>query len=333
MNRLIKYTAACNALAEAKNIDEVKNIRDKAEAMRAYAKQAKNRDLEVDAAEIRMRAERCLGGMIIKQKETVGLAKGSRGNQHTGLLPREKESIPTLKEAGIDHKLSSRSQKLAAVPEKEFEDMIGEWRDKVAHENERVTVNLIRAGEQARRDEEFQEQEMVWPSGKYGLIYADPPWRYENPPMGGGNRSIENHYPTMTLEEICALPVPELTLDDSMLLLWTTAPKLEESLAVINAWGFTYRTGMVWVKDKIGMGYHVRSQHEHLLIAKKGTPPVPEPSDRPPSVFEAPRNKHSAKPLEYYDLIESMYPNLPRVELFSRTPRDGWNTWGFEADA
>lgn len=90
---------------------------------------------------------------------------------------------------------------------------------------------------------------------------------------------------------------------------------------------------MVWDKGKIGMGYHARSRHEHLLIAKKGTPAVPEPSNRPPSIFEYPRSNHSAKPLECYDMIESMYPDLPKVELFCRTPREGWNVWGFEADA
>lgn len=168
---------------------------------------------------------------------------------------------------------------------------------------------------------------------RYPVIYADPPWRYENPPMGGSNRSIENHYPTMTLEEICALPVDGLATEDAVLFLWATAPKLAECMTVIEAWGFTYRTCMVWVKDKIGMGYHVRNQHEILLIAKRGEIPPPPPSARPSSVLSAARDEHSAKPPEFYLLIEQMYPDLSRIELFSRVGREGWAAWGNQAKA
>jgi hypothetical protein len=94
-------------------------------------------------------------------------------------------------------------------------------------------------------------------STRYPIIYADPPWRYENPPMGGGNRSIENHYPTMTLEEIIALPVAQLAADDALLYLWATAPKLAERMKVIEPWGFEYRTNAVWDKEVIGTGYHL----------------------------------------------------------------------------
>jgi len=163
---------------------------------------------------------------------------------------------------------------------------------------------------------------------RYPVIYADPPWRYENAPMGGDNRAIENHYPTMTLEEICALPVGALAADDAVLFLWATAPKLSECMTVIEAWGFTYRTCMVWVKEQIGMGYWARSQHELLLIAKKGEIPPPPPSARPSSVLMAPRDKHSAKPHEYYELIEAMCPGLPKIELFCRSPQPGWAVWG-----
>lgn len=190
-----------------------------------------------------------------------------------------------------------------------------------------------RADENSRRDETFSAKEMAWPEGRYTVLYADPPWRYEHPPIGASNRSIENHYPTMTVEEICALPIPDLAADNAILFLWATAPKLAECFKVIEAWGFTYRTCMVWVKDKIGMGYHARNRHEILLIAKRGQLAPPEPSNRPDSVVEAARQAHSAKPATFYELIERMYPNAPKVELFSRTPRDGWSVWGYEAAA
>lgn len=167
---------------------------------------------------------------------------------------------------------------------------------------------------------------------KYPIIYADPPWRYEHPPMGG-NRVIENHYPTMTLEDICALPVADISTPDAVLFLWATAPKLAECFQVITAWGFDYRTCAVWVKDKIGMGYYVRNQHELLLIAKRGEPPMPAVSDRQSSVITADRTEHSTKPVEFAEMIERMYPELPKIELFCRTPRDGWAVWGNQAEA
>jgi N6-adenosine-specific RNA methylase IME4 len=167
--------------------------------------------------------------------------------------------------------------------------------------------------------------------GKFAVILADPPWRYENPPMGGSNRSIENHYPTMSLDEICALPVADIAHEDAVLFLWATAPKLAECMQVATAWGFDYRTEMVWVKDKIGMGYHVRNRHEGLLICKRGELPPPPENARCDSVIEAPRLEHSDKPDIFYEIIDAMYPGLRKIELFSRSTRQGWTAWGNQA--
>jgi N6-adenosine-specific RNA methylase IME4 len=165
------------------------------------------------------------------------------------------------------------------------------------------------------------------------LIYADPPWRYDMPPMGDSGRSIENQYPTMDIEEICALPVRELVYDDGILFLWTTSPLFCQAIKVLDAWGFDYRTNMVWVKDKIGMGYYVRQRHEILVIAKRGEIPTPAVDARPDSVVQAPRLEHSAKPPVFYDLIDRMYPGVRKLELFARNSREGWFSWGNQVDA
>jgi len=188
-----------------------------------------------------------------------------------------------------------------------------------------VSINRREVNSQAR---EHIVQHIDMPEGRFPIILADPPWRYENPPIGASNRSIENHYPTMTLEEICALSEKVPAADDAILYLWATAPKLAECFAVIEAWGFTYRTNIVWVKDKIGMGYHARSQHELLLIAKRGELAPPSPADRESSVVYADRGRHSEKPDAFYQLIERWYPTLSKTELFARQPRDGWVSWG-----
>lgn len=195
-------------------------------------------------------------------------------------------------------------------------------------EKVRDAVSVIKRQERIEKINAISEgnAEIAETLGRFPFVYADPPWRYEH--VKTNNRAIENHYPTMDLDEICALSVHEITTDDCVLFLWATSPKLEESMQVINSWGFTYRTCMVWDKEKIGMGYYARQQHELLLIATKGSPPVPTPESRPPSVVRCARGEHSAKPEIFYELIERMYPDFRKVELFARNRRDGWQVWG-----
>jgi N6-adenosine-specific RNA methylase IME4 len=167
------------------------------------------------------------------------------------------------------------------------------------------------------------------PAGQYSLILADPPWRYDFSNTNG--RAVELHYPTMAPESISALPVRDLAAPDCVLFLWATYPLLREALSVVEAWGFTYKSQLVWVKDKIGLGFYCRAQHELLLVATRGEPGAPEPANRPPSVIHAPRGRHSEKPETAYEIIEQMFPRARRVELFSRRHRPGWTAWGNEA--
>ena len=158
------------------------------------------------------------------------------------------------------------------------------------------------------------------------VILADPPWLYDYSPTT--SRAIEQQYPTMTLAKICAEQVEALCADDAVLYLWATPPKLEEAFEVIRAWGFSYRTCAVWVKSKIGMGYWFRQRHEILLVSTRGDPPPPLESLRRDSVFECPTGEHSAKPAEVAELLEAQHPGKAKVELFSRSPRDGWLSHG-----
>jgi N6-adenosine-specific RNA methylase IME4 len=114
--------------------------------------------------------------------------------------------------------------------------------------------------------------------------------------------------------------------------LWATGPKIKDALDVMEKWGFEYKTQMVWIKDRIGLGTWVRGQHELLLIGIKGDFPTPYESDRPPSVIQAPRGKHSEKPDIVYDIIEKMCPNRTYLEMFARgEAKKGWTVWGAEA--
>lgn len=161
---------------------------------------------------------------------------------------------------------------------------------------------------------------------KYNIIYADPPWRY-NFSKDNADK-IENHYPTMTVKEICNLPVP--SSDNSVLFLWATAPKLKEALQVMEAWGFSYKTHAIWDKGWIGMGYWFRGQHELLLVGVKGKFSPPQPKQRVSSIFFEKKTKHSKKPQWFRDYIKSVFPEKTRIELFARQHDAGWDCWGNE---
>lgn len=229
----------------------------------------------------------------------------------------------------------SAAADVARVPEEDQREIVAKGEREILEAAKRIRAERAVTSREARIEKIAEIAKGNAPlavAAKFPVIYADPPWRYENPPMGATNRSIENHYPTMSLDEICALPVGEIATDDAILYMWATAPKLAECMQVLTAWGFDYRTNFVWVKDKIGMGYHARSQHEILLVAKRGNIPPPAVADRVASVVMAERNEHSAKPVVFYELIESFYPTLPKIELFCRSPREGWAVWGNQSE-
>ena len=167
-----------------------------------------------------------------------------------------------------------------------------------------------------------------FPNKKYQIIYADPPWSYEHPPIGSKSRAIEKHYPTIKVDDIKKLKIPRT--DNCVLFLWATAPKLKECIEVLEAWGFVYRTCMIWDKVKIGMGYWFRNQHELLLVGLRGKFSPPKPEDRIRSIFVEARGKHSEKPHRIRELIKEWFPDTNRIELFARHKVKGWDAWGNE---
>jgi N6-adenosine-specific RNA methylase IME4/ParB-like chromosome segregation protein Spo0J len=164
------------------------------------------------------------------------------------------------------------------------------------------------------------------PEGPFELLYADPPWQLDHP---DGLNAPENHYPTLPLQEIKQLE--PAAADDAVLFLWAVNGLLPQALEVIAAWGFGYKTNLVWVKPSLGLGSWARNRHELLLFATRGKIPLPEPDERPDSVIEADRGRHSQKPDAAYTLIETAYPQLTKLELFARGhPRPDWASWGNE---
>jgi N6-adenosine-specific RNA methylase IME4 len=175
---------------------------------------------------------------------------------------------------------------------------------------------------------------------KYKIIYADPPWSYDNNlkeriDMGGTT------YPRMNLEDIKAVPVPDLADEECILFLWGTWPKLQETLEVIKAWGFKYITvAFLWVKTYpkkgtivSGIGHWTKGNTEFCLLAKKGKCTRWRKAMDVMQVIMAPKDIHSRKPPEARDRIVRLLGDLPRIELFARQRVDGWDAWGNEVDS
>jgi len=164
---------------------------------------------------------------------------------------------------------------------------------------------------------------------KFPVIYMDPPTKFA---AGDSDRSTENHYPTMTEEELAALPVSDLALSDAVLFIWTTVPWLRKTIRLIEAYGFEYVSEFVWDKQTLGLGFWNRNVHETLLVATRGKMPAPDPSVLERSLYSEARRDHSAKPAKFRDIISAYYPELPKVELFPRgSLPETWHGWGNEA--
>jgi N6-adenosine-specific RNA methylase IME4 len=348
---LALYDAARAALAEAKRVDEVKDIRDKAIAMAAYARQGKNRDLEADAVEIRMRATRRLDELRRAQAETVGLnqgaAAGGKKNGPRGSLIDPRDLRPTLASQAIDKHLAHDARVLGALSEEDFEQAVIDARAFTNRAFKAVVnakaIEQERAAYRARVAQGGAVTDLVAlaASGfRAGLISADPPWPFETYSVQGRQRSPDRNYSTMTLGAIAALPVPPLAAEDCALLgVWPDHPG---AIDVIRAWDFDYKTAaFVWVKTtkhaKVitldgeglhwGMGFATRSNTEPCLLATRGRPLRLNAGVH--QVIIAPVGVHSEKPDEAYRRMERLYGG-PYLDLFARKPRPGWLCWGDE---
>lgn len=209
-------------------------------------------------------------------------------------------------------------------------------REKIAEmlkmaEKEGLSVAALR--EKVREYKEWQREHIRLANEpeKYAVIYADPPWLYTSGDQHTDESQetvIGTHYPSMSMADLKQLPVKHMAAADSVLFLWVTSPLLDECFELIAAWGFEYKTSMVWDKVAHNVGNYVSVRHEFLLICTRGTPPkVPKLVD---SVYTEERTEHSRKPKFFRDLIDELYPNGNRIEMFAREKPDGWEVWGNE---
>jgi N6-adenosine-specific RNA methylase IME4 len=220
---------------------------------------------------------------------------------------------------------------LVALPEDRREALIERA---VAGEKVKATTAL-KQHQRELREIELAGRQQDLPSERFGVLYIDPPWKFAVYSQETGmDRAADNHYPTLPDEEIIEFfgaKVSEVAADDAVMFLCATGPHLRTAMRAITAAGFEYKAECVWVKDVAGTGYWFRQQHETLLVATRGSVPAPAAGEQWSSVIDARRGRHSEKPASFYELIESYFPHLSKIELFARTARDGWSCWGQEA--
>jgi N6-adenosine-specific RNA methylase IME4 len=203
---------------------------------------------------------------------------------------------------------------------------------RVARERRGVTQSLKRE-RRIEREISLAARQRALPDARFGVILADPEWRFETwSAETGMDRAADNHYPTSTLEAIKARPVHTIAADDCVLFLWATVPMLPQAIEVLAAWGFAYKSHVIWHKvGQQGTGYWFRNEHELLLVGTRGDLPAPIMGEQWSSVLSEAPGEHSAKPEGSFRLIEEYFPNLPKIELNARTARPGWTAWGLEA--
>lgn len=174
----------------------------------------------------------------------------------------------------------------------------------------------------------------------YKIIYADPAWQYDRQQVHKNSKDACMKYQTMTLDDMKNMNVNEMAEKDSVLIMWVTFPKLQEGLELMKAWGFTYKTNLfTWIKKNKkstttnfwGMGRYTRANAEICLIGTKGKP-LEVLSHSIHSVIETPIREHSRKPDEVRDKIIELFGDIPRIELFAREQKEGWDVWGNETD-
>ncbi len=377
---------AANALAGATTAAEVLDARDKATAAYDEAKRAARiqaaRDAhddviaavhraQADALEIEAHAKRRLADEYDGAQRRGEVQK--RGGDRVSNVPG-RNNAPKVEDIGLSRKQVFESRQVRdaiardpGIVRDALDELLARGDEPTRTALKRAiapVAKTIRSDEQAAKKERRQAREVelatrqaALPQKKYGIIYADPEWRFEPYSLETGmDRAADNHYPTSDLLTLMRRDVGAIADEDCVLFLWATAPMLVEAICLLDAWGFAYidrdpSTGflapnkvrcryvshLAWLKQKIASGYWNRGKHEVLLIATRGSPVAPAMGEQLESwlhvdaAIEADATKHSAKPDIFAEWIEQQWPNTPKIELNARRARPGWDVWGYEA--
>lgn len=317
-------------IKNSKNIIEKIELKDRISAIDKYLQSKKDcNQSRVDLWEVEQWAERSIGQDLIKMKEEGEIGQGTGSNQY-----KEQNSTKiSLANIGLSHNESSQAQKKAKISEKEFENLIDECKE----QEDTTKQSVIKRKKNKDRTKKHKEKKesiiknltyktIEEITKQYDVIYADPPWEYENKKTDGYG-AAEGHYLTMTIDNLKKMNIDKISKKDCILFIWVTSPNLDIGIDLIRAWKFKYKSSFIWDKINHNMGYYNSVRHEFLLIATKGsiTPWNKKLFD---SVYSKERTEHSKKPEYFYEVIETLYPGADYIELFARNEKKGWDSWG-----
>lgn len=330
-----RLALAYEALAEADDLPDFDRLIDQAEALRVAAQAAGLSQQGINAwtqykIECQVEAAR-----RIERLRELGLLLTAGGDRRSNSAGRNLK----LSDYGIDGRRAAEWAKLAVIPDETRHSLY----EQIDIENWRLSEDrLIKLSNDLQRQQPPSDAPTPEvPEGQYLTIIADPPWQYDN---RATRAAAEDHYPTLSIADLCALEVDgkhvsQWAAEQAHLYLWTTNGFLREAFDIVDNWGFTYKTTLVWVKKQLGIGNYFRSSHEFVLFAVRGNLRVKDSNqwswfEDEGAGFKTDRGRHSQKPAAFYDLVEKVSPG-PYLELFARTdmfgPRAGWTPWGNQA--
>lgn len=325
---------ARRALDEAASLPEVASLIDRADVMRIVARKVQlSLDAQNDWASFKLDAERRAGDML--EDIIVRGRPKTKSSRDEIISSRDDFQSPRLAELGISLNQSHKWQKIASIPAETYEHYKTVTREQGKEITEtgalRIAKELERAAKQAQNaglvDASIGLRDAM--EGEvFSTIVVDPPWDF------GDEGDVEQFgrgrptYAAMPIADIAELPIVDVAAENAHLYLWITNRSLPKGFALLDAWGFRYVTMLTWCKPSIGMGNYFRGSTEHVLFGVRGSLPLLRRDVG--TWFAAPRsNRHSAKPDAFYELIETCSPG-PWLDVFARTERSGWMTWGAE---
>jgi len=312
-------------LTEARTAQDVKQIIDMAELVRIHAKRTKmGTDVVNSVTEFQVKAERQLGEVLnaMPMQGPGQYQQKSNGTAEEPLL-----IPPTLAEIGISKKQSSRAQKLAEITPEALDAHI----QKQKQAGDEITVNKLLRDMETEKNKQDREQERIaaaaipLPANTYRCIVIDPPWQIKKIARELYPNQTVMDYPMMAEDELRQLPVTTLADTDCHLYLWITHKYLPLGLQLAESWGFRYQCVMTWVKNVGFTPFSWMYSTEHVLFCRRGNLDLLQLGRR--LDFAAPRREHSRKPDIFYDLVRDVSPG-PRLDMFARESRDGFDLWG-----
>lgn len=318
-------------LSSCRDVDEVKAMKDKAEAMRTYARSKGDaEEAQRAAAEIVVRCVRRIGELAPPKPTPQEYGARSRGGK--GADPTSRSATSGLSRSDLE-----RARAIASVPEEVFEERLAiarkakreVTRNEFIRNGKRADVLESAEKDEAASDPAFYRDLYDAPAGRFRCIYADPPWSYDDEGVPGGG--LATQYPSLSLSELKDMDVGRLAHEDGAhLWLWTTWPMIRQRSPheLIAAWGFAWVSEIIWNKVRFGVGRRARVKTEVLIIAERGKPQFLV--DDQDGYLEVARRAHSEKPEEARVIVERCSPG-PRIELFARNVPAGWDAFGNQA--